>query len=1055
MEEKEIRKVGKPFVVVAVTVLLIIILVGFLFYAAPKKGIGAGQAVYTGSVASVDSGTAGSVAVVSPGYYPDGLTSWGDTGNGNCPQATSACINFNAGSCFPNNFVAAGSYCLNRRWYQCPSSSDASRYQNGKWVGYFVGDQICTTGGWVPLPAACNEPGGTTPASFCDGTQWTTQCTAKESRLFQSNGQPSANFAGDGTANGCLSSGYNCIISGVIKSTGYPVGLNHLAASQMCANDGNWYVCGSENNGETRGGFICQGNQWLRQECTERQKGQIQSNIFCDGRQWQSLPACARGQSGLIAPAQGTPLVYCQNGAWSSLNSADNSAGICNNANQGKSLVGKLYCDGTQWSTACTVPQTPLYKGALLDRILTNPGVCCPPGLCYSSALGGTGKCVLDSQVDPPPLASGQPQEITFYCSSGSLYECNRNTAQTLGTFTLSKMQICYNGQWQSVAQGCTQQNVNEVYGQAYCSGQQWQPCSDVPGLLCMRNQPFQCNTQNKGTVRSGTEGSFYCSASSTWLKCEQSIVGQLQDESYVCADNGGQVERYIWTAISCQACLASNPGKCVGSNTVDVATGRETQDSDKYYFDSSLSSQTAALSSAVAQKAGCVDENVAQCTRNGNAYYVDQSFVSGATARTNNPVCGNDNRWQTCPISFNGYVPSDGGEYLCGRLTQGQASSWIQCSASTPQGQQYSGFTCTNINGKWQWFSQFACSPSSKYKLRGTASGATTIANTHMCDSSQWRACEYFDTNPVQDYNVNFSCQHPSQAAIGQRRITMMESACTNNLDDDNDGVSDCGDADCFSQLSPSGRYTVTMKRYGCLRANVDVAVTPTVDYQEIHLCDQGTERLADVATICSTQGTVQVQSVSALHRAAAQPQTYAQRSLTFLYFQPTSGLKEVHAVYTADISSATQTTPQAFPLSSFAPNMVNGQKLMLLLSNQMYMLSFPSNDTLFSFEKLQLLHIPTMRTYPLQQFSGSNQYVFSVENQQTVVVEVNTAQRQVGIFSRASGAAALEVAAGYVTPQNLVQLLEEPANETWLHLNKKGIDSFTDLALIRFNGY
>ncbi|MBS3123619.1 hypothetical protein J4437_03200 [Candidatus Woesearchaeota archaeon] len=37
----------------------------------------------------------------------------------------------------------------------------------------------------------------------------------------------------------------------------------------------------------------------------------------------------------------------------------------------------------------------------------------------------------------------------------------------------------------------------------------------------------------------------------------------------------------------------------------------------------------------------------------------------------------------------------------------------------------------------------------------------------------------------------------------------------------------------------------------------------------------------------------------------------------------------------------------------------------------------------------------------------------------------------------------------------QDLVQLLEEPANETWLHLNKKGIDSFTDLALIRFNGY
>ncbi|MBI2151991.1 hypothetical protein HYU21_04655 [Candidatus Woesearchaeota archaeon] len=37
----------------------------------------------------------------------------------------------------------------------------------------------------------------------------------------------------------------------------------------------------------------------------------------------------------------------------------------------------------------------------------------------------------------------------------------------------------------------------------------------------------------------------------------------------------------------------------------------------------------------------------------------------------------------------------------------------------------------------------------------------------------------------------------------------------------------------------------------------------------------------------------------------------------------------------------------------------------------------------------------------------------------------------------------------------QGLIQLLKEPADNTWLHLNQVGISSFADLALIRFNGY
>ncbi len=984
------------------------------------------------------------------------------------------------------------------------NSIDLGTYQcnsvNGQivTVNNLVG--VCQNG-VLSTDLSCSQLGLTQANAYCNGQQWITTCTPIHSTEFLSSGSGLQR-------DGCCQNGNSCV-GGTPGGSQQCYTDGSVIGQYFCSNK-DWYECDvSPNDGQVRGNFICQRGVWVAQQCSPGIKGLVQGNTYCDGNRWQPLQTCdpaadgmlvpaqnpivfcdknsgwqtlaactqnqkgefflstgtttsnpsanarlvcdgtawqvlPRGQNGIIAPAQGVPLAYFQNSLWNSLVSSTN---LCDSTtNKGKSLVGKLYCEGSQWSTSCSVPNTPVSVGGVVVGTTTDPAACCPSSSCYSNVdrggsllpgYKGNSICLVENQID------SSHGGISWLCSGASLYECRPSNAffgtKTEGTFTPDKSKYCNNGQWQTVTQGCTVNNANSVLGQAYCNGQQYVPCGDVAGLLCIQeqlNQPstsYMCDTQNIGTVKAGTEGSFYCSSQRTWLKCEQSTVGKIQDEAFVCADAGASAtRRYLWAPVNCQACLAGNPGKCIGSPTVDVTTGRSrVGQQDEYYADTTLVSVQGVpgLNTQIATKIGCVDDVVPQCTRNGNAYYVDQSYVSGTIDRTNNPLCGNNNRWQICPQNFAGYVASDGGEYLCGN------SGWEQCS-STMQGQQRGGFTCTNINNKWQWFSQFACSPSGKYKLR---TGTGTTGNTLMCDGSQWRDCTYFDTNPILDYNVNFQCQHPSRAVNAQSRTMILtETACNNNLDDDNDGVADCADRDCFEALGLANSFTVTLKRYGCLLAAVDSESTGGLaDFQNIHLCDQGTERLASVATLCATGGSalsltsgkVQVQSMTSLKTAAVKPFTYASdKSITFLYFEPTSGLKEVHASFTIDIT----TVSQSFPLSNFVPNMATGQKLVLKQGNELYMLSFPSNATLFSFDQLQVMRLPTMQTYPAQQYAGTNDYIFYVENQQTIVVGVDPANGQVSITSRDIGTQLPEIAAGYATPYNLLNQLEVPFTQS-----------------------
>jgi len=448
-----------------------------------------------------------------------------------------------------------------------------------------------------------------------------------------------------------------------------------------------------------------------------------------------------------------------------------------------------------------------------------------------------------------------------------------------------------------------------------------------------------------------------------------------LYNDLYVCTQSGND---FAWVSTQCEACAGTLPGKCVSSARLDLTTRQPIVTSQ-----GSIISQT-----------GCVSEaqGASECYFDGNNYPFDTQVLSNPSL-----VCGNSHQWLSCSSSATGHiVSSDGGSYLCNQ------NSWVLCDRNTPTPQR-GNFLCTQISNKWQWFSEFACSAIGKYKVRDQGTSAVSI-----CDGQTWKSCSDA-SGPLfaNDKTVEISCQAD--------RMSVRELSCRDGIDNDNDGKLDCADEDCYSQIGSTNRYMTSLKRYNCV---VNELITSTNRYLNMQLCDSGTDRLADRATICFGGSLRRViQSVSSLRNTASSPAQ--EGGTTFLYFEPTTDFKEVHMVHTIDLS--TQVAIVSIPLATFNKNLMSGQWLMLKLpDNQYYLLSHPTNETFFSLSKLQLKHIPLERSYPSSLYGGTNKYVFRVEGAKQIVVGIEN--DQVVLSTEEVG----EAPAAFVTPQDLLRSYE-----------------------------
>jgi len=179
------------------------------------------------------------------------------------------------------------------------------------------------------------------------------------------------------------------------------------------------------------------------------------------------------------------------------------------------------------------------------------------------------------------------------------------------------------------------------------------------------------------------------------------------------------------------------------------------------------------------------------------------------------------------------------------------------------------------------------------------------------------------------------------------------------------------------------------------------------------------GTERLADSVALCDDRQRVVevVSSIESMRNENARPKIISGQgyNLTFLYAR--SDPKEVNAVLTKDLT----TSVVDFPVASFTENLLNGQRILLKLGNDHYLLSYPKGDELFTTEKLRLTHVPLGTEYSAELYAGTNTYLFRVLGERQITVTVVPGQRVV-ITSLRLG----EAPAAYVVPGNLTQQFE-----------------------------
>jgi hypothetical protein len=765
-------------------------------------------------------------------------------------------------------------------------------------------------------------------------------------------------------------------------------------------------ACFSENSEFTGNARICRSGDWIVCDNDAARQGQILNDFICRNSVWGSLACTDAGLS-------------------------INNRAFCNPSTNRFVAAGS----GCNADT-----ETALVRADGSTTTTTTGPACCPANTCVES-------------VNPNLFCrtAGVTDTNNNLCAGGNWVGCDQTSANERGRFNSNL--ICRGGTWQQPV--CTAAERGQSYGSALCQenaqgSNVFVPCPAnvyCPNTADALESTELCNALNLNTIaprpaNADAFGTHYCTQEGgafTWIECTRERLGQGVvnanpsgpfAENYVCS----QIPRsgFNWVPVNCQACAGAAAGRCVGSSILDVTVGRASTDINLYYF-----AQTGPL---IRNQVGCVDDTVPQCTFNNLNYRLDESDTAApANGPDNRRLCGNNHNWQVCPLNFNGFVVSDGGSFLC--ATYRGDSGWNICDRNRV-GTQLGNYVCTNTDEGYKWFSEFECNPSGNFKRRAGNSAGTRVDNLEMCYSGEYRTCEYFDTNPIQEDGVRLEC-----TAVAPRTIEPREVACTNNIDDDNDGNTDCADTDCFGALGHGEHFSVTIQRYGCRQAGVsaranDGALRNQNMFRNFNLCDTGTDGFINRATIChgniAAPTLLEIPSVRQLNSQGQRPVTSVVGNISFLYYETPGSFKQVHAVYTEDLTDGRE---QGFDSTTFFRNMRNGQRLMLRVNRENYLLTLPAGTTgAFSLEQLELRHVPLGRVYPGRLYAGTNRYQFNVEDGRSIFIRVESGRVFISVGE------ALEVAAAYSVPQNLWEKLQVTFTQaTPVEISNEGVGNLT----------
>ncbi len=251
------------------------------------------------------------------------------------------------------------------------------------------------------------------------------------------------------------------------------------------------------------------------------------------------------------------------------------------------------------------------------------------------------------------------------------------------------------------------------------------------------------------------------------WVRCDASMKDKTtEDDTFIC-DGTSWVQcnedtdltvAYDDKTIACNV----DTGRWEESKGVSCGVGKEWVWS--YDPDDNRDNPPAL------RRIGCCESNQCKSTNLG--------CIDFETGPSNNPgfICGNVNDWDVC-----GAVTDDDANKHPGDLSDG------------------GGYTCIqNAAGSYLW--RQTCNAENQFRMD----------NDEVCYNNQWRSCQ--NIPPLTE--VDISCTDAGAMSVEER-------SCNDGIDNDHNGLFDCADAGCNSNIqiavSPNDDYQVTVRSDAC----------------------------------------------------------------------------------------------------------------------------------------------------------------------------------------------------------------------------------------------
>jgi len=348
-------------------------------------------------------------------------------------------------------------------------------------------------------------------------------------------------------------------------------------------------------------------------------------------------------------------------------------------------------------------------------------------------------------------------------------------------------------------------------------------------------------------------------------------------------------------------------------------------------------------------------------------------------------------------------------GQYYCDQTL------WKKCSSKN-EGDSKGGYICSS--NKWTKCAndakllddKYYCYESNWETCQANYKSKISIDKTHYCDGDSWEVCDNVDYKTTSDgvYACFEDTWETCTAELEEEGelIDSSKKVCYNFLwnicDEDNtDNIGTitpsfqyhCEQKELLStvswsnifQFSDGGFYEVLLND-----KKKTIEINPT--YFDIHVCDKGTENVADIATICYKESeageekTKPIESISRIQKGGEffifdHSKLDKVDDLLILYENEIINLdekKEIKTFLIKDITKAAIGHPVKLPFGEATFNFVNERRLALKFGNEYYLVSHPAEA--FKLEKLKLTKLPYLQELTIQ--SIGNQYQFIDED-------------------------------------------------------------------------